>query len=111
MNAAAKSLGSGYLFRGNIRHVKLSRESMTMIVLLVLSLMTALAIVYIKNEQRILFAQLQQAHTIKNRLQVEKGQLLIEQTSLATPSRVQAIAVNQLNMKLPAVRQTLIMHR
>lgn len=109
MNAAAKVLDSATLFRGNITQLRLTKESCVVVFLLAAMLMSALMIVYVKNEQRNLFSQLQHTRSQSNRLQVEKGQLLLERTSLATPSRLHQIATEQLNMRLPARRQTIIL--
>lgn len=109
MNTATKVLDGAALFRGNITQIRMTKQGCILVALVLAMLISALLVVYIKNEQRTLFSRLQQLRSQANQLQVERGQLLLEKTSLATPFRLHQIASEQLNMHLPRHKQTLIM--
>jgi cell division protein FtsL len=110
MNAAAKALEHSGLFRGSIKGLHFSKEILGLVILVFALLVSALAIVYHKNEQRFYFSQLQSAKEQSRQLNLEWGQLLLERTSLATPSRIHKIAVKDLGMVLPKYKKTIIIH-
>lgn len=110
MNAAARAINEITLFNGHLISMRLSRPMWLMLVLLTGVLTSALAVVYTTNEQRIHVSQLQQFEQQAHQLQLQWGQLLLEQASLATPARVQQWAVDKLNMRLPADKQTFVLH-
>lgn len=101
MNAAARALAQGNVFKGEYRQMPITRELIGLIFLIVLVLSSALAVVYLKNSERNYFSDLQAQRNEASRLEVEWGQLLLEQSTWATPSRVQAIAQEKLGMILP----------
>lgn len=109
MNAAAKGINQSDLFHGQLADMRLSRTVCLQIALLIVVLISALAVVYTTNVHRIALSQLehseQQAHLAKLRW----GQLLLEQASLATPSRVQQLAEDKLHMVLPIKKQTFVL--
>lgn len=109
MNAAARKLDGALLFRGSIWQLRFNREMLVMLSLTGLILISALMIVYVKYQQRSVFSQIQHAQVIANRLQVEKGQLLLERTSIATPSRLHQVAAEQLAMQYPHHKKTLFL--
>jgi len=71
------------------------------VLLIFLILATAVSVVYTQNLHREYYSQLQIAKHKYDELLIERGQLLLEQSSWATQSRVQKIAQTQLNMKIP----------
>lgn len=101
MNAAARALEQGCLFRGSVKSFSVSRETIGIIILVVAVLVSALAVVYAKNSQRRLFSELQVAQQQSSQLKVEYGQLLLEQSTWATPSRVQRVAQERYDMVMP----------
>jgi len=62
---------------------------------------SALAVVYVSHSCRTLYAELATLERYANNLQVEWGQLLLEQSSLASYSRVEQLATEQLGMRAP----------
>ena len=56
MNAAAKALAEGSLFRGGFATVNLSKQTVFMGLLLAAVLFSALSVVYTENMQRHLFS-------------------------------------------------------
>jgi len=110
MNAAARSLSSGIWFRGNIRQMSVSRVSVLALMLLGLVLISALSVVYVKNVQRIYFNELQTLSQQSGNLEMEWNQLLLEESAVSSPARVQRIAQKNLNMVIPAQERVVLLH-
>ena len=72
-------------------------------VLFLCCLATGLAIVTTTHMTRVQFAQLQQLEQEKNQLQTEWGQLLLEEGAWSTPARIEQIATERLDMRIPGV--------
>lgn len=64
-------------------------------------LMSALGVVYETHKARAATAELEASRREMNDLQVESGQLSLEKSSLAAYARVEAMAINQLQMVNP----------
>lgn len=74
--------------------------------LLVLLLMSAvvgsaLAVVYVSFQHRTAFHELQQSREMTNNLDVQWGQLLIEQSTFGLEGRIERRAMEELGMRLP----------
>ena len=69
--------------------------------LLAAVVMCALSVVTSQHKARKLFNELQKEKEHAEQMEVEWGQLQLEQSTLATPARIEMIAVRQLQMKLP----------
>jgi len=69
---------------------------------LVLSAVSALGVVYSSFEARRLVAQHQQLLNMKNAMQVEWGQLLLEQSTWGSYNRVEQLAGAKLKMRVPS---------
>ncbi|KTD82904.1 cell division protein FtsL [Legionella waltersii] len=111
MNAAAKVINQSNIFNGQLADMQMSKSLYMMIVLMIAVLVSALAVIYSTNSYRITLSQLQQEEQQTHLLDLQWGQLLLEQSSLATPARVQDLATNKLNMTLPTVKNTFLLHR
>lgn len=74
------------------------------ITLLLLASLIACAMVAVSSQHkaRKLFVELERERAKAKQLEVEWGQLQLEQGTWATHSRVERIATRELNMKLPA---------
>ncbi len=68
---------------------------------LILVCSSALGVVYAVNESRHMLNELQTLENQRNDLQVEWGQLLLEQSSLVSQGRVEDFAIAELGMKIP----------
>ncbi|MBP5981022.1 MAG: cell division protein FtsL [Halomonas sp.] len=68
-----------------------------------LCIISALATVAITHMTRVQFAQLQHLQQEKNQLQTEWGQLLLEEGAWSTPARIEQIATERLDMRIPDV--------
>ncbi len=74
-------------------------------ILLVLVIAASLGVVNSQNQSRKLFVALQQEKERAHQMEVEWGQLQLEQSTLAAPARVERIATQQLQMQLPKKEQ------
>ncbi len=72
-----------------------------LIFLSVLVFMSAIAVVYHKHQSRLLFTKLQTLNQEIEALQVEWGQLLLEQGTWSADARVERLAREQLQMVVP----------
>ncbi|AHE67670.1 cell division protein FtsL [Legionella oakridgensis] len=109
MNAAAKMIHQSNIFSGQFADIRLSRLFCFQVFLLISVLASALAVIYATNQHRMTFSQLQRAEQKAHELQLQWGQLLLEQASLATPARVQQLAREKFKMSLPVDKQILIL--
>lgn len=75
------------------------------LLLLLVVIVSALSVVTSQNKARKLFAELQKENERAQQMEVEWGQLQLEQSTWAMSARVEKIAVNQLKMQLPEGHQ------
>ncbi|MGE0370530.1 MAG: cell division protein FtsL [Gammaproteobacteria bacterium] len=71
------------------------------LLLAVAVLASALAAVYTKHRSRQLFVELEALKAQRDDLNIEWGQLMLEQATWATPTRVELIARQRLGMTVP----------
>jgi cell division protein FtsL len=110
MNAAAKVINQGTIFNGQLADMHMSKSLYMLIVLLIAVLISAFAVVYSTNSYRSTFSLVEQEEQQNHFLQLQWGQLLLEQTSLATPARVEELAIEKLKMTLPTAKNTYYLH-
>lgn len=70
-------------------------------VLLVGVLVSGVAVIYTTFKNRYLLNELQQLKNQRNELQVQWGQLLIEQSTFSLEGRIERKAVDELQMEVP----------
>src|SRR3990167_3979765 len=80
----------------------ITRMSMMVTALVGFLLLTAFAVVYIKDLNRRLFIQYQNLQREKVQEIIQWGKLLLEQSTWSTQSRVQQIAQRELGMFVPS---------
>lgn len=110
MNAAAKVINQGNLFNGQLADMHMSKSFYVLIVLLAAVLVSAFAVIYSTNAYRSTFNLIEQEEQQSNYFQLQWGQLLLEQSSLATPARVEELATDKLGMILPTAQNSLLLH-
>jgi cell division protein FtsL len=64
-------------------------------------MVTALALVYTKHESRKLFIELERLAAERDELNIEWGQLQIEQSTWATNGRIEQVATDELELIRP----------
>ncbi|MDH4071992.1 MAG: cell division protein FtsL [Gammaproteobacteria bacterium] len=67
----------------------------------VVCVISAMALVYTKHESRKLFVELEGLTTERDELNIEWGQLQIEQSTWATHARIEKVAGEQLSLVRP----------
>jgi cell division protein FtsL len=72
---------------------------------------SALGVVYSTHQSRHLLNELHALENERNALQVEWGQLLLEQSSLISQGRVEDIAKAELNMVIPGWEDIVVVKR
>jgi len=69
------------------------------VILLLLIVVSALSVVYVKHENRMLYTQLRDLQKQRDLMDVDWGRLQLEQSTWATHSRVDNIARKRLAMR------------
>ena len=77
-------------------------------VVLLLVVASALGVIYSSYKSRQLFSDLQQQKREAMRLEEEWGRLLLEQSTWATPARIERLAKSELNMVVPDPGTTVV---
>lgn len=70
---------------------------------------SALGVVLTTFNGRHLLNDLQKMEQQRNNLQVEWGQLLLEQSSLVTQGKVEDMAISQLDMEVPSMEHVVVL--
>jgi cell division protein FtsL len=82
--------------------------SLQLLTMLALLLVSGLSVVYLTHRDRSLFNELQQLRDTANELDVQWGQLLIERSSLGLGGRVEQRALEDLDMRVPAIEEIIM---
>ena len=77
-------------------------RAMLLVALLLAMIVSAIAVVWARQENRMLFTQLTKLQNERDHLNVEFGRLELEQATWADPARIESVARNQLGMVPPA---------
>lgn len=77
--------------------------------LLVLTVMTAMASTYARHQSRKLFVELQSLEVVRDAMNVEWGQLQLEQSTHTTHGKVEDAARKRLGMQIPTPQQVTIL--
>jgi cell division protein FtsL len=77
----------------------------------VVCVISAIALVYTKHESRSLFVELEQLSTERDELNIEWGQLQIEQSTWATHARIEQVALEELALKRPKSTEIYLIER
>ena len=89
-----------------------SRQPLLLIaVLAIVCVVSALALVKTKHESRKLFVELESLTGERDRLNIEWGQLQIEQSTWATHARIEQVATDDLSLVRPAPDDIYVIER
>lgn len=72
---------------------------------------SALALVYTKHESRKLFVELEQLTDERDELNIEWGQLQIEQSTWATHARIEQVAADDLQLTRPDTAEIFVIEQ
>ena len=73
--------------------------------------MSAVALIYTKHESRKLFVELEALNSERDLLNIEWGQLQIEQSTWATHARIERLAGEQLSLTRPESSEIYVIER
>jgi cell division protein FtsL len=110
MNAAGRLVHQGILTRHRTWVHVLTYRQLTLILLALAVLFSALGVIYMTEETRDLQATYQQHLREQDHLHLERGQLLLERSTWMMQARIQQIAENQLGMIIPNHKSVVIVH-
>ena len=91
--------------------VKSRQPLLLTMVFSVVCVMSAIALIYTKHESRKLFVELEQLTTERDELNIEWGQLQIEQSTWATHARIERVASEELSLVRPKSTEIYIIER
>jgi cell division protein FtsL len=81
------------------------------LVFAVVCVVSAMALVYTRHESRKLFIELEQLTTNRDELNIEWGQLQIEQSTWATHARIERVATEELSLTRPVATEIFVIER
>jgi cell division protein FtsL len=73
--------------------------------------MTAMGLVYTKHESRKLFVELEELTDERDELNIEWGQLQIEQSTWATHARIEQVATDDLKLERPDATEIFVIEQ
>ena len=77
----------------------------------VVCVLSAIALVYTKHESRKLFIELEELTHERDELNIEWGQLQIEQSTWATHARIEQVASDDLALVRPTAKEIVVIER
>jgi cell division protein FtsL len=77
----------------------------------VVCVLSALALVYTKHESRKLFVELEALTNERDQLNIEWGQLQIEQSTWSTHARIEQVATEDLSLVRPEATEIYVIER
>jgi len=82
---------------------RLSRLNSCLLLSWMAVLLSGLGVVYVSHQCRLLYGELAQLQQQKNRLEIARGQNLLEASAQASLYRVELLALGKLDMQVPAL--------
>lgn len=77
----------------------------------VVCVLSSMALVYTKHESRKLFVELEALTHVSDELNIEWGQLQIEQSTWATHARIEKVATDNLSLARPETSEIYVIER
>ena len=87
------------------------QSSVLVFVFAVVCVLSAIALVYTKPESRKLFVELEQLTQERDELNIEWGQLQIEQSTWAQHARIEQVASDDLSLVRPEATEIFVIER
>jgi cell division protein FtsL len=88
-----------------------SRQPFMLVVFALICVLSAIALIYTKHESRKLFVELESLTDKRDELNIEWGQLQIEQSTWATHARIEQVATDDLSLVRPAATEIFVIER
>lgn len=74
----------------------------------VMLLTSSVSLVYVQHERRELFMEFKTLERARDRMQVEWGQLQVEASTWAAQDRIESLAGEKLNLRVPAPESVIL---
>lgn len=87
------------------------QSSILVFVFAIVCVLSAIALVYTKHESRKLFVELEQLTQQRDALNIEWGQLQIEQSTWAQHARIEQVATDDLSLVRPETTEIFVIER
>jgi cell division protein FtsL len=87
------------------------QSSILVFVFALVCVLSAIALVYTKHESRKLFVELEQLTQERDELNIEWGQLQIEQSTWAQHARIEQVASDDLSLVRPQTTEIFVIER
>jgi cell division protein FtsL len=94
--------------------MEMDRQKQPVLLLLVFAVVcvvSGMALIYTKHEARKLFVELEQLTAARDELNIEWGQLQIEQSTWATHARIERVATEKLALSRPLANEIFVIER
>jgi cell division protein FtsL len=88
-----------------------AQPALLILVFAAVCVMSAMALVYTKHEARKLFVELETLTRERDELNIEWGQLQIEQSTWATHARIEQVALGDLSLVRPQSTEIFVIER
>lgn len=88
-----------------------SQPFLLVFIFAVVCVLSAMALVYTKHESRKLFVELEELTQERDNLNIEWGQLQIEQSTWAQHARIEQVAKDDLSLVRPATTEIFVLER
>lgn len=82
-----------------------------MLLALVAVIASGIGVVYAKHSSRRLFVTQEALRQERDNLDIEWGRLQIEQSTWASPARIEQVAREQFKMRIPEARETVVIEQ
>ena len=90
---------------------KSGRPLLLLAIFAISCVISAIALVYTTHESRSLFVEMEQLTAERDELDIEWGQLQIEQSTWATHARIERLALDELALKRPGPSKIYLIER
>lgn len=87
------------------------RATFALLFLIAIAVASAIAVVYARHESRMAFGELTRLEAERDELNIEFGQLQLEQATWAETNRIEQIAAGELGMVFPGPAETRVIRR
>jgi len=86
----------------------MSSRRMLAVALAVALFVSAVALVYVQHYRRMQFVELRKLQRERDAMQVEWGQLKLEQSTWATHERIERLALDKLDLRIPTAAEVVL---
>jgi len=94
-----------------MRKIQARQSYVLVVVFSLVCVLSAIALVFTKHESRKLFVELESLTDERDELNIEWGQLQIEQSTWATHARIEQVAVDDLSLVRPKSTEIYVIER